>query len=183
MAKVADDERKAGSTDDGKPLENDDDKPGGDAGGDLPDKDAEIAKWKSLSRKHEGQAKANAQAAAKLKELEDASKSESQKLAEEKAAAESVAKSASGELMRLRVAMRKGLTEVQAKRLVGDTEDELEADADELLESFGGKKDAGSDTDNGRPTRPKERLRPGAAPDEEPEETDPRKLAATVSRL
>lgn len=42
------------------------------------------------------------------------------------------------ETLKLRVALRKGLSEVQAKRLVGTTEDELEADADELVESFGG---------------------------------------------
>ena len=58
--------------------------------------------------------------------------------------------------------MRKGLTEVQAKRLVGATEEELEADADELLESFGGAKETDSKT--GKPTRPREALRSGAVP-------------------
>ena len=125
--------------------------------------------------------KAGEEAAKRLKELEDKDKTEIQKLAEEKAAAESAAKSSTGELMRLRVAMRKGLTEAQAKRLVGATEEEMEADADDLLVSFGGDKKQ-ADTD-GKPTRPKERLRSGAAPDEEPDETDPRKLAASVPRL
>ena len=36
------------------------------------------------------------------------------------------------------VAASKGLTETQAKRLQGSTKEELEADADELLTSFGG---------------------------------------------
>lgn len=42
------------------------------------------------------------------------------------------------ETLKLRVALRKGLTEHQAKRLVGKDEAELETDADELVESFGG---------------------------------------------
>lgn len=166
-------------TDDDKPDVPDDDKPTDDE----PDWSVEGPKWKAMSRKHEAQAKSNADAAKRLKEIEDANKSETQKLADEKAASDKVAASAQGELLRLRVAMRKGLTEVQAKRLVGDTEEELEADAEELLASF---KPADSDTDDGpknKPTRPKERLRPGAAPDEEPDETDPRKLAADLPRL
>jgi len=168
-------------TDDDKPKTDDHDAGDDDAGDDT-DWHAEALKWKAQSRKHEGRSKENADAAKRLKELEDANKSETQKLADDKAASDKVAASAQGELLRLRVAMRKGLTEVQAKRLVGDTEEELEADAEELLASF---KPADSDTDDGpktKPTRPKERLRSGAAPDEEPDETDPHKLAAMVPR-
>ncbi len=124
----------------------------------------EVAKWKAMSRKHEAQAKANADAARRLQELEDASKSEGQKLTERTTAAEKAAAAAQGELLRLRVAMRKGLTEAQAKRLVGATEEELEADADELLTSFGQKNSGGDDgAAAGKPTRPKERLRSGAS--------------------
>jgi hypothetical protein len=43
----------------------------------------------------------------------------------------------SEELLRLRVALKKGLNDSQAKRLIGTTEEELLADADELLKSFG----------------------------------------------
>lgn len=50
----------------------------------------------------------------------------------------------SNEVLKLRVALKKGLTETQAKRLVGTTEEELEKDADELVESFGGQ-GAGAD--------------------------------------
>lgn len=39
--------------------------------------------------------------------------------------------------LRLEVALDKGLTKVQAKRLLGTTVEELEADADELVASFG----------------------------------------------
>lgn len=184
MAKPTDDQKKLGQDDGNEPDPKDGQDGGvGDGTDNEPDWKAEAEKWKAHSRKHEGQAKANADAAKRLKEIEDANKTETQKLAEEKAAAESVAKSVSGELMRLRVAMRKGLTETQAKRLVGDTEEELEQDAEDLLASFGHKKDSGADTDTGKPTRPKERLRSGSAPDDEPDESDPRKLAASVPRL
>jgi predicted RNase H-like nuclease (RuvC/YqgF family) len=52
------------------------------------------------------------------------------------------------EVLRLRVALKKGLSETQAKRLVGKTEEELEADADDLLASFGGSGSSGSDDDD-----------------------------------
>jgi len=41
------------------------------------------------------------------------------------------------EKLRLQVALDKGLTGSQAKRLVGSTKEELEADADELLSTWG----------------------------------------------
>lgn len=44
-----------------------------------PDTGDEVEKWKSLARKHEQRAKDNNDAARRLKELEDADKSESQK--------------------------------------------------------------------------------------------------------
>jgi membrane protein involved in colicin uptake len=147
-----------------------------------PDWKAEAEKWKALSRKHESQAKTNAEAAKRLKELEDAAKSELQKATDGKASADRQAAEQRAEAMRLRVALRKGLTETQAKRLVGESEEELEADADELLASFTQTKGSAADG-GGKPTRPKERLRPGASSDEEPEETDPRKLAAAVPRF
>lgn len=49
------------------------------------------------------------------------------------------------EVLRLQVALDKGLTKVQAKRLLGTTEEEIAKDADELLESFGGKGNAPAD--------------------------------------
>ena len=53
------------------------------------------------------------------------------------AEAESRAKTAQGNLDRLTVGIDKGLTPAQAKRLQGSTIEELQADADELLETFG----------------------------------------------
>lgn len=53
-----------------------------------------------------------------------------------------------GRADRLEVAAEKGLTPAQAKRLVGDTKEELEADADEILEVFGAPKKSGDDEDD-----------------------------------
>lgn len=139
-----------------------------------PEPEPEPTDWKAEARKWEARAKENKDAATRLKELEDAQKSEEQRLKDRIAELET----ASLEAARLRVALRKGLTETQAKRLVGTTDEELEADADELLASF--KTDNPEPEGSGR--RPKERLRPGATPSTEPEETDPVKLAANLPR-
>jgi hypothetical protein len=99
----------------------------------------EVAKWKALARKHEQQAKANADKAKRLDELEEASKSEQQKLMERAEAAEKAAADAQSRLLRAEVAAQKGLTAQMAARLVGSTKEELEADADELLADLAAK--------------------------------------------
>lgn len=115
------------------------------------------------------------------KDREDAAKTEEQRREEARQAAEAEAKAAKIEAARLRVALKKNLTESQAKRLVGETEEELEADADELLATF-----ASGDGDGQEPPtgRPRERTpRSGTAiPASEPEETNPKKLAAMIPR-
>lgn len=157
------------------------------------DKDwqAEADKWKALARKHETQAKTNADAARKLSELEDADKTEIQRATDKATQAEQRATAAEARLTRMEVALDKApdgmpLAKVRklAGRLTGENRDELEADAEELFADF--TPDKGDDPDdagdNGR-RRPRERLRSGAAPDAEPEETDPEKLAAQVPRM
>jgi hypothetical protein len=102
---------------------------------------------------------------ARLKEIEDAKKSDSEKLADRLTETEQRALKAEQELMRLQVASAKGLTAAQAKRLVGDTIEELEADADEILAAF-----APPDTDSTpAPKRRPTELVPGAVPGAEPE--------------
>ena len=152
-----------------------------DALDDQPDRDwqAEAAKWKALARKHEKAAKDNADATRRLAEIEESGKSDQERLGEARRAAEDRATAAERESARLRVALKKGLTETQARRLVGDSEDDLEADADELLASFA---PSGGESDTDLPRRPRERLRPGTRPAAEPEETDPAKLAEAVPR-
>ncbi|MFP3990658.1 hypothetical protein U9R90_24975 [Streptomyces sp. E11-3] len=99
--------------------------------------------------------------AAKAKQLEDSKKSESEKLTEKLTAAEKRAAASEERALRLEVATAKGLTPAQAKRLVGASKEELEADADELLASFGG--DSGGGKGKGG-KKPVEHLRPGGAP-------------------
>jgi chromosome segregation ATPase len=82
----------------------------------------------------------------RLKELEplaqeaerkrEADKTEAERTAQHVAALEARAQEAEARAARLEVAAEKGLTPAQAKRLVGTTREELEADADELLATF-----------------------------------------------
>jgi hypothetical protein len=124
----------------------------------------------------------------------DSSKSDLQKLADRVTAAEKRAADAEAKQLRAEVAQTKGLSAAQAKRLTGTSREELEADADELLEAFGGSKktdpkpadgdseDGGTDGQDAGAVlfgRPKERLTPGAAPDAEPEK-DADQLADAV---
>lgn len=112
--------------------------------------------------------------AAKLDELEDAKKTETERLTEQQRSLEERAAAAETDAARLRVALRKGLSEVQARRLIGTTEEELDADADELLATFAPSDDEPKATPA---TKPREQLRPGTNdPDAPVEETDVRKL-------
>ena len=72
----------------------------------------------------------------KLKEYEDRDKTEMERLTERAEAAERAAAETELRALRIEVAAEKGLTPAQAKRLVGSTRDELEADAKELLDTF-----------------------------------------------
>ncbi|HJR89886.1 MAG TPA: DUF4355 domain-containing protein [Aeromicrobium sp.] len=74
--------------------------------------------------------------AAKFDELDQASKSEQERLTERLTAAETRAAELEQRSIRLEVASENGLTPAQAKRLVGATREELEADAKELLATF-----------------------------------------------
>lgn len=136
---------------------------------------AEAEKWKALARKHEEQAKANYEELQRLKAASDASKSEMDKLREQLAALEKRTAEAERKALLAEVAQAKGLTPAQARRLQGNTREELEADADDLLAAFGiARKQSESGSGDGKAAvgvfgRPKERLKPGAAPDLEPE--------------
>jgi len=137
---------------------------------------AERDKWKALARKHEASAKSNADKAREFDRLSESQKSEQERLNERVAAAERAAAEAETKALRYEVAAERGLTAAQAKRLTGATREEMLADADDLLESFGG---AGKRPPSQKPT---ENLRGGGDPDDEPEETDPAKLAALHPR-
>lgn len=118
----------------------------------------------------------------RLAEFENAGKSEVEKLTERVTAAEQAAGTASSEAARLRVALAKGLTESQAKRLVGSTVEELEADAEELLKAFGAVAGNEGEEEEGQglTSTPRERLRSGSLPASEADETDPLKIADAI---
>lgn len=141
---------------------------------DKPDpSDDEVARLRAALKKANKEA---ADSRGKLKQHEDAGKSEHEKLTDNLTKATTELTSAQAAAVRFEVALDKGLTKSQAKRLVGTTREELEADADLLLEELGGESKS-------RPAdRPRERLRGGGDPTIEPDETDPRKLAALVDR-
>jgi hypothetical protein len=129
----------------------------------------------------------------------DKSKTQLDKVSEQLAALTARAEAAEARETRAKVVAAKKLPPSLAKRLQGKTEEELTADADELLadwKSAGGKVDddegeqdgdKGGETPPARPAartgRPTETLRSGAPTTaREPEETDPLKLAALIPR-
>lgn len=94
------------------------------------------AKYKEMqkhSREWEKRAKAAEPAAKKLADIEEASKSELEKAQAALAAVQRDVAEKEAAALRAQVALEKGLTPSQAKRLVGASREELEADADELL--------------------------------------------------
>ncbi|MFB8071138.1 hypothetical protein [Streptomyces californicus] len=112
----------------------------------------QVAYWRHHARKHEKRADGAPdsaelerlrQADEELKrrqasELTDAERLQAEKDAAETArqAAERERDEARAEALRITVAASKGLTPKQAARLQGSTKEELEADADELLQDF-----------------------------------------------
>ena len=163
----------------GADFSNDTEQQKPDMGDDL---QQEIAKWKSLARKHEGQSKSLSE---RLKQYEDANKSESQRLQEERDSHKTRAERAEAQLRRLEIAQ--GVAPEHAtfaqlqkvlKRMAGESDDELEADARELWADY-----APAPVTPKTATRPKERLRGGGDPaGDDPDDTDdPRKLAARIT--
>lgn len=102
-----------------------------------------------------------AQVRSKLREVEEADLTEVEKLRNQLTEEQKLRQTAQQQAMRLEVAIAKGLNATQAKRLVGDTIEELEADADELLASF---KPQDAPVDR----KPAENLRGGTDPTETP---------------
>jgi hypothetical protein len=129
---------------------------------------------------------------AKLKDYEDKDKSESQRLQEAAEDAKSRAQKAETLYQRFQVAMDRApdhasLTQIRAvaKRLSGESEEDLESDADELYELVAPAPAAEpdeADTKRSLPSKPRENLRGGGDPEDEPEETDPDKLADLIGR-
>lgn len=115
---------------------------------------SQVEHWKAMARKNEARAKENATAAQRLAEIEDAQKSEAEKLQAKLEAAERRAAEAEQARLRAEIAQTKG---VPADLLTGATEDELNAAAERLL-AFRGQPtppEYGRGTD-APPTKPKQ---------------------------
>lgn len=126
--------------------------------------------------------------AEKLRLLEEEGKSDLEKLTGERDSLRDRASSAEQRLSRLDVALEAAPEGISvtvlrqvAKRIVPGTAEEMQADAEELfaLLAPATTKDRPGDV---VPGRPKERLRGGADPEDEPDEMDPIKLAEMVRR-
>ncbi|MEO3974366.1 hypothetical protein [Streptomyces sp. CAU 1734] len=112
----------------------------------------QVAYWKHHARKHEQRANAGVDptelerlraADAELATRKAAELSDTERVQAEKDAADAARITAERErdealasALRITVAAEKGLTPAQARRLQGSTREELEADADELLNDF-----------------------------------------------
>jgi hypothetical protein len=166
--------------------------PEGDDGAKPEDNGLGDAGKKALDAERSARRKAEKEATdlkTRLQSLEDEGKSEVDKLRSQVATLTKDAEAATAKSVRMEVAAAKGLTLAQARRLVGTTKDELEADADELVADLGLKKGEGKDdtpiedTTEGKPAggtgTPKEDLKSGAA-NADDETVDPAKLAATI---
>lgn len=102
---------------------------------------------------------------------------------EAKKAEQETGDNGSMEAAKYRIALEKGLSAADARRLVGKTEEELEADADKFLEEHGtgstgsGQQGAGKGGQAPPSQRPKAKVKTGTAADGAEEEiTDPGKL-------
>ncbi len=107
-----------------------------------------------------------ADAEARVKAADDAGKTEVERLQGQVADLTKQAEAAIARVDRYEVAAAKGLSLAQARRLVGATKDELEADADEMRSELGLDKEPATGT-----KRPTEDLKSGASneDDEEPD--------------
>jgi hypothetical protein len=133
---------------------------------------AEAKKWRDLSRKTEAQAKKGDAAQKRLAEIEEANKTEAQKLADRAAAAETKAAAAEAKYHRTLAAATYSLPPALIDRIAGGTEDEITESAETLAAAINEQVETqvaariAALTQNGgsRGTRPVESMRPGAIP-------------------
>ena len=108
--------------------------------------DAEyVKKLRDEAAKHRNEAKANADAAKRLAEIEESQKSEADKVADRLNKAEQRAVAAEAALLRYEVAAEKDIPAKAIRLLQGSTREEIEASAKDVLELLG---------EAGKPRRP-----------------------------
>lgn len=134
--------------------------------------------WKAEARKWEKLAKENKGAADKLTALEEAQKTEAQKLADRATKAEQTAATAQAEALRWRIAARNGISDEDAEIfLTGTTEESLTKQAERLVALRGPGQQASAAVGPQGQRTPVEALRPGALPNP-PEPTLADQIAA-----
>lgn len=129
---------------------------------------AEETDWKAEARKWETRAKDNSDAAARLKEIEDAQRTEEERLKHELDQAKATSTESVTGLLQLQVALDKAPAGMDAakvrklaERLRGSTREEMEADAAELFADFVA---SPAPPAAGGQQTPVENLKPGALP-------------------
>lgn len=110
--------------------------------------------WKQRARQNESQAKANADAAKRLKEIEDRDLSELQRAQRDAEEMRGQLEKLTRTNLRSTVALAKGLPPEVAAILAGSTEEELTAHADALLAWRGGAAPSSPRPDLGQGPRP-----------------------------
>jgi hypothetical protein len=135
---------------------------------------AEVERWKRMAQRHERSARDNSAAAKRLRDLEDANKSDLQKATEAQRAAELERDALRAEHNRTTAAAAHDLDPGLAEFLGDGSQEDIEARADQLsdiiakvatklaeqmIQQNGGRPPGGA-----RPGRPVESMRPGAAP-------------------
>lgn len=108
--------------------------------------------WKQKAREQEKRAKDNAEAAKRLAELEESQKTETQRLTERADAEYKRAQDAEAKLLRYEVAAETGVPATTLKFLTGNTREEIEASAKDVLALIG---------DAAKPRTPKPDLNQG----------------------
>lgn len=113
---------------------------------------------------------------AAAREAEEAQKTESQRTAEELAATRQENATLKRDKLITELASDAGLPKKFWRRVTGESQEEIAADIADLMEAFP-VKDAVSLSQ-----KPRETLRGGSRPDEPVEETDPKKIVASIPR-
>lgn len=157
----------AGGADDDPPADDqppgEDPPPGNGSDTEPDDLQAEIDKWKRHSRMWEERAKANSKAAERLQELEDAEKTEIERVTARAETAERERDAAVARAERYEVAAEVGLPLDLAGRIQGSTRDELVEDANQL------KQLVGAPSEPPQPGKPKPDKSQGARPGDPPD--------------
>ena len=155
----------------GKPDDGADAGKGGDGGDD--DKPLGPAGERALER-----VKAElAEAKERLRKIDDEKLSKEDKLTRDNGELTTKLSAAELRVAKFEIALDTGLTKSQALRLVGNTREELEADAEQLAKDLG--IDSSKPADRLR-KQPRENLKGGGAPNDDDGEMDPVKLAAAA---